>query len=89
MQETQGTPDWSLGGEDPLDEEVATHSSILARKILWTEDFSVTKSRTQLRDWVRGVVLKLIYMYGYKERNSDRNIKYMFNSFLNLAHFVY
>ena len=28
----------SLGQEDPLDEEVATNSSILCRKILWTED---------------------------------------------------
>ena len=35
MQET-----WvgSLGWEDPLQEEMATHSSILARKIPWTED---------------------------------------------------
>ena len=34
MQET-----WvhSLGWEDPLEEEMATHSSILAQKILWTE----------------------------------------------------
>ena len=27
----------SLGGEDPLKEEMATHSSILAWKIPWTE----------------------------------------------------
>ena len=33
VQETQV---WSLGQEDPLEEEVATHSSILAWKILWT-----------------------------------------------------
>ena len=26
-----------LGHEDPLEEEVATHSSILARKVPWTE----------------------------------------------------
>ena len=26
------------GGEDPLEEEMATHSSILAWKILWTEE---------------------------------------------------
>ena len=35
MQETQVQ---SLGQEDPLEEEMATHSSILARKILWTEE---------------------------------------------------
>ena len=28
----------SLGREDPLEEEVATHSSILAWKIPWTEE---------------------------------------------------
>ena len=28
----------SLGWEDPLEEEMATHSSILARKIPWTEE---------------------------------------------------
>ena len=35
MQETQVQ---SLGGEDPLEEEMATHSSILARRIPWTEE---------------------------------------------------
>ena len=29
---------WSLGWEDPLDEEMATHSSILAWEIPWTEE---------------------------------------------------
>ena len=28
----------SLGQEDPLEEEMATHSSILARRIPWTEE---------------------------------------------------
>ena len=28
----------SLGGEDPLEEKMATHSSILAWKIPWTEE---------------------------------------------------
>ena len=28
----------SLGQEDPLEEEMATHSSILARKISWAEE---------------------------------------------------
>ena len=34
VQETQFQ---SLGREGPLEEGMATHSSILARKILWTE----------------------------------------------------
>ena len=29
---------WSLGGEDPLEEGMATHSSILAWRIPWTEE---------------------------------------------------
>ena len=28
----------SLGQEDPLEKEMATHSSILAWRILWTEE---------------------------------------------------
>ena len=35
MQETQV---WSLGQEDTLEEEMATHSSILAWRITWTEE---------------------------------------------------
>ena len=35
MQETQVQP---LGQEDPLEKEMATHSSILAWRILWTEE---------------------------------------------------
>ena len=35
MQETQ---DQFLGWEDPLEKEMATHSSILAWKIPWTEE---------------------------------------------------
>ena len=31
----------SLGGEDPLEKGMATHSSILAWRILWTEEPSV------------------------------------------------
>ena len=38
MQEIQDSPVWSLGWEDPLEEEMATHSSILAWKIPWTRN---------------------------------------------------
>ena len=37
-QETQKTWILSLGREDPLEEEMATHSSILAWRIPWTEE---------------------------------------------------
>ena len=33
----QGTRVWSLDCEDPLEEDIATHSSILAWRIPWTE----------------------------------------------------
>ena len=38
MQETQQMQVQSLGQEDPLEEDVATHSSILAWRIPWTEE---------------------------------------------------
>ena len=37
MQEKQETRVPSLSQEEPLEEEMETHSSILARKISWTE----------------------------------------------------
>ena len=52
MQETQVR---SLGWEDPLEEETATHSSIFAWRIAWTEEPSgatvhgIAKSQTQLK----------------------------------------
>ena len=45
----------SLGREDPLEKEMATHSSTLAWKIPWTEEhgglLGVAQSRTHLRDF--------------------------------------
>ncbi|CAI9165442.1 unnamed protein product [Rangifer tarandus platyrhynchus] len=38
MQETQEIPVRSLGQEDPLKKEMATHSSIFAWKIPWSEE---------------------------------------------------
>ena len=38
MQDTQETQVWSLGWKDPLEEEMATHSSIFAWRIPWTEE---------------------------------------------------
>ena len=46
MQETRFQ---SLGGEDPLEKEMATHSSILAWKIPWTEE----SGRLQSMGWQR------------------------------------
>ena len=40
MQETYGMRVWSLHQEDLLEEGMATHSSILAWRIPWTEELS-------------------------------------------------
>ena len=54
MQETRVQ---SLGQEDPLEKEMATHSSILAWEIPWTEEpdtlqsMGSQKSRTGLSNW--------------------------------------
>ena len=34
----------SVGGEDPLDKEMATHSSMLAWRIPWTEELGRLQS---------------------------------------------
>ena len=39
----------SLGQEDHLEEEMATHSSILAQKILWTEEPGGLQSKESQR----------------------------------------
>ena len=45
---------WALGREDPLEKEMATHSSIVAWKTPWTEEQSVvSQSWTRLSDWIR------------------------------------
>ena len=38
MQQTEEMHVWSLGREDPLQENMATHSRILAWRIPWTEE---------------------------------------------------
>ena len=43
MQEPQKTQVQSLGREDPLEEGMATHSSMLAWRIPWTEEPTLLK----------------------------------------------
>ena len=38
MHEPQELQAWSLGQEDPLEVETATHSSVLAWRLPWTEE---------------------------------------------------
>jgi len=56
MKETQELRVWSLGREDPLKKEIATHSSILAWKAAWIEDSGELHSIGSQRvghDWAR------------------------------------
>ena len=58
MQEAQVPP---LGQEDPLEEEMATHSNILAWKIPWTKEPGMvetmgSQSRTRQNDWAHFLI---------------------------------
>ena len=58
---------WSLGQEDPLEEGMATHFSILARKIPWTEEPSGLRSIGSQRvghdgsNWATNQLLPNVY----------------------------
>ena len=53
MQEMQETWVWSLGWEDLLEEGMATHSSILAWRIPWTEEPGGPQSTGSTKSWTR------------------------------------
>ena len=48
LEQKQG---WSLGWEDPLEEEMATNSSILAWEIPWTEEPGGLQSMGSHKSW--------------------------------------
>ena len=72
MQEILETQVQSLGGEDPLEEGMAAHSSILAWTVLWTEESGglqsmgvtksdmteATKQQQKLREQVSSVLIR-------------------------------
>ena len=49
MQERQEIPVGFLGQEDPLEEEMSTHSTTVARKIPWTEETGGLQSMSSSR----------------------------------------
>ena len=67
---------WSLGREDHLEKDIATHSSILAWKISWTEEPGRLQSRGSQKvgyDWAHTQFpypTCLIWFHGLKERIS-------------------
>ena len=62
MQETRVQ---SLGQEDPLEEGMATHSSILVWRTLWTEEPWQTTVNGVAKNWTR---LKRLSMHAHNER---------------------
>ena len=43
----------SLSGEDPLEKEMITHSSILGWEILWTEESVGLQSMGSQKSWIQ------------------------------------
>ena len=52
----QDTPVWSLGWEDPLENGMATHFSILAWRIPWTEEPGGLQSMAKSWTWLRDII---------------------------------
>ena len=68
MQEMQQMQVWSLGQEDPLEEEMATYSSILAWEIPWTEEPGRLPSMGSQRvghDWVPSLIMATTPLYSH------------------------
>ena len=63
-QEMQGTWIWSLGLEDPLEKDMATHSSILDRGAWQATIHGVAKSWTRLSNWARTTVFATLAAAG-------------------------
>ena len=58
---------WSLGWEDPLEKVMTTHSSILAREILWTEESgglqSMGSQKRVEHSWTTKTTTNNMYVY--------------------------
>ena len=80
MQETQETHVGFLGQEDPLEEDVEAHSSILAWKIQWTQEHGGLQSmgwQKVRHDWVHTCMLRQsntqekLTLHGHRTRNGQ------------------
>ena len=74
---------WSLGWEDPLEKEIATHSSTLAWKISWTEEPGSLQSIGLQRvehDWVTKLCTLRLWNQNAKENQSHTAIKALSHS---------
>ena len=67
MQETQETQVWSLGWEDPLEEDMATHFRILDWEVPWTEEPAGVQSMG-LQSWtqLKQLSMRVCTSWGYR-----------------------
>ena len=77
---------WSLGREGPLQEEMATYSSILTWEILWTEKPGGLQSMGSQRVWHDLVTKQEQQSTYYMPETSPTIYKYFF---LIFNHFTY
>ena len=65
---------WSLGWEDPLEEEMATHSSIFTWEIPWTEESGRPQSMGSSRDTLSYWACTGSMLWGKKGGKDDSDI---------------
>ena len=76
---------WSLGGEDPLEREIATHSSILAWEIPWTEEPGGLQSPRVRHKWATNTfIFKLLLYHSEYKITFHCNTKSWYNTFFPL-----
>ena len=81
MQETKELQVSSLGQEDPLEEEIATHSGILAWKIPWTEESGWLADPRLLEEFLA--------QYIFLQRAKEHDKTGLQCSILDLSHVAY
>ena len=70
---------WSLGQEDPLEKIMATHSSILAWEIPWTEEpggVQSMESQRVMHDWVTNTYTNSFKVRKHCTYVSDNHLAY-------------
>ena len=78
VQELQETQIWSLGGEDPMEEGMATHSSIHVWSIPWTEEpgrLQFIGSQRVRYDWSDLAYMHAINHNNHKYVSGNRALK--------------
>ena len=75
---------WSLGREDPLEKELANHSSILAWKIPWMEEpgrLQAIGSQRVRKNWGTSLYIHICMTYILRENNGLLHNEFLLKSF--------